>query len=79
MESIERAEAIAAVAILLKRERRSARLLVKAEGRMLARLRGAARPVIARAVGALGSGDRRQAMARNRRTCRPKKNSRRHG
>ncbi len=68
MQNIERAVAMAAAAILLKRERRSARTLLKSEGRMLARLRGAARPVIARATGALEHGDRRQAMATVRRT-----------
>ena len=68
MENTERAVAIVAAAILLKRERRSARVLLKSEGRMLARLRGAARPVIARATGALEHGDRRQAMATVRRT-----------
>ena len=68
MENTERAVAIAAAAILLKRERRSARALFKAEGRMLARLRGAAGPVVARTTGTLDHGDRRQAMATVRRT-----------
>ncbi len=68
----ERAAAVAALAALLKRERRTTRLLLKAEGRMLARLRSAVRPVIARATGTLhhaASDDtRRHVMATVRRT-----------
>jgi hypothetical protein len=66
--SEERAAAVAAVATMMKRERRSAALLIKAEGRMLARLRAAARPVIARATTSLAD-DRRHAMATVRRTA----------